>query len=204
MCADARHQPPPAPRLGPRAAPFPLDALPFLELPAPVMDFPKASRPKTMSGDESAPPSPPRAPRLRPVPCPVFDELMPELVLPEVGVAEGEFLKAGYDTENGAWSDCNNSDGELDLGNDFLVFGRLWVSEMSTAIGDDLSSCPSPVSSCPNGDVSPELDIHTTESVKFGANVTALQVVEAFNSQPRTIPMGGYFMLPEAAVTSTC
>jgi len=157
-----------------------------------------------MSGDERSPPSPPKAPRLRPAPCPVFDELMPELVLPEVGIAEGELSKAVYDTERVAWNDCSDSDDDMVLGNDVLDFGRLWVSELSTAIGDDNSSCPSPFSDCPDGDPSLESDIHTKEPVKFGGSVTALQAVQAFNSQPRTIPMGGYFMLPEAAVTSTC
>lgn len=162
-----------------------------------------------MSGDERLPPSPPKAPRLRPAPCPVFDELMPELVLPEAETAEGELSKAIYDTERVAWSDCSDSDDDMVVGNDVLVFGHLWGSELSTAIGEDNSSCPSPFSHCPDGDSSLEsdmvlTDIHTMEPVKFGASVTALQAVQAFNSQPRTPSMGGYFMLPEAAVSSTC
>jgi hypothetical protein len=75
----------------------------------------------------------------------MFDEPMPDLMLPEAMVSEGErdALLLGFDMELDDWS-------EDELIDEVFVFSHMslhrGISAASTAVGDDISNCPSPES----------------------------------------------------------
>jgi len=188
-CSDIL-QPPPAPRLGPRPSPFPIDAVPFLELPAAAVDLcrvaTRSSRSRAPSGGDGLPHAPPRAPRLGPSPSPVFDEPMPELRLPEAETDPGSFsfhLPADMDL---GWRSEDSSD--QNISDDDHVFMCRTFSAASTIVPADNSACPSPAHS----DYS-KYSLSSTQGKqqpnKF-AGATTFQALQAFNV--------GYW---EAAVT---
>lgn len=175
MNSDAiRQQPPRAPRLGPCPAPFPLESLPFLELPGPAVDLAKevVSSLAPLGGHDYIPREPPSAPRLRPAMSPMFDEPMPEFLLPEAAMSEGDALHVVSDMELDDWSDN-------DLDDDIFVLGYL-ISDASTSVGGDISNCPSPESDSSKSSLS---SIQGRQSAKHVATMTALKAVQAFTSE---------------------
>lgn len=83
---------PSTPRLAPQAAPFPLDELPDLELPRPMVEdsalVESACEP---SIERDVVLQPPRAPCLRPAPSPHWQQLIPALKLPEAALDDWSF-----------------------------------------------------------------------------------------------------------------